>query len=331
MLDRPMVAEPGRKGEYCSGGMHLLSGIVSQVTHANELEYARASLFGPLGIRDAVWPSDAHGISHGWGDLHLHPHDMAKIGYLWMNEGRWRDRQIIPAGWMASAIKPHARVLDHDYGYGLWLNPDRDPFLFEANGRGGQRITVLPSQRLVLAITGGAFEPGDIAPFIWKALRSDGPLPANEAATRRLEVLLADARRPLAGDPSPPGGDVAQKVSGTRYLLAANPIDWRAITFTFPNSGTPMARLEFGDGRIEDRPIGLDGIPRISPRGRFDLPVAVQGRWTDRSTFELDYDEVANINSFVCRFAFDEAGALIGIKERSGELDIEIRATPSGK
>jgi CubicO group peptidase (beta-lactamase class C family) len=75
---------------------------------------------------------------------------------------------------MAAAIQPHSRVLDHDYGYGLWLNQDRDPMLFEANGRGGQRITVLPSKNLVLVITGGAFEPGELAPFIWKAIQSDG-------------------------------------------------------------------------------------------------------------------------------------------------------------
>jgi CubicO group peptidase (beta-lactamase class C family) len=166
MLDRPLMAVPGTKGEYCSGGMHLLSGVVSQVTRTSALEYARHRLFQPLGIEEVVWPADVQGITHGWGDLHLRPQDMAKIGYLWLNQGRWKDQQIVPAAWMAAAISPHTRVLDHEYGYGLWLNPGGDPMLFEANGRGGQRITVVPSKRLVLAITGGAFEPGDLAPYI---------------------------------------------------------------------------------------------------------------------------------------------------------------------
>lgn len=88
MLDRPIVAEPGSKFEYCSGGMHLLSGIISQSTGTSALQFARRELFRPLGIDDIGWPSDPQGVSYGWGDLHLHPRDMAKIGYLWLNKGR---------------------------------------------------------------------------------------------------------------------------------------------------------------------------------------------------------------------------------------------------
>src|SRR5213593_4073426 len=88
-----------------------------------------------------------------------------------------------PSAWMASAIQPRTHVLRDEYGYGLWVYPRRDPMLFEANGRGGQRITVLPSKNVVLAITGGAFEPGEIGAFILKAIRSDGPLPENPAAS----------------------------------------------------------------------------------------------------------------------------------------------------
>ena len=203
MLDRRMVAEPGAVGEYCSSGMHLLSGIVSSVTGLSAFDYATRRLFRPLGIRDAGWPADPNGVTHGWGDLRLKPPDMARIGYLWLNEGRWQSRQIIPRAWMTSAILPHARVLTGDYGYGLWVNRQHDPALFEANGRGGQRITVLPQKNLVLAITGGAFEPGDIGAFIVKAIRSDTPYlrtrPQHGAFSQRLalhaSLLLARRRR----------------------------------------------------------------------------------------------------------------------------------------
>ena len=82
VLDRRMAAEPGSTFAYCSPGMHLLSGVISRVTGSSALEFARRELFRPLGIRDAEWPADAQGISHGWGDLHLHPRDMAKLGLL---------------------------------------------------------------------------------------------------------------------------------------------------------------------------------------------------------------------------------------------------------
>jgi CubicO group peptidase (beta-lactamase class C family) len=129
MLDLPMVAEPGSKFEYCSGGMHLLSAIISQCTGSSALEFARHELFEPLGIQDVIWPSDAHGVSHGWGDLHLQPRGMAKIGYLWLNQGRWEGRQIVPVEWMQQATQPHSHPghSTAEYGYGFWVYPQRNP------------------------------------------------------------------------------------------------------------------------------------------------------------------------------------------------------------
>jgi CubicO group peptidase (beta-lactamase class C family) len=65
MLDPPMAADPGSRFEYCSGGMHLLSGIVSQAAGMSTLEYARRRLFEPLGIDSVIWPADPQGTSPG--------------------------------------------------------------------------------------------------------------------------------------------------------------------------------------------------------------------------------------------------------------------------
>ena len=322
MLDRPMVAEPGTQGEYCSGGMHVLSAVVSAVTGRSALDYATRLLFQPLGIRPAGWPSDPNGITHGWGDLRLKPLDMAKIGYLWLNGGRWENQQIISPSWMASAIQRHAHVLNGDYGYGLWLN--RDLPLFEANGRGGQRITVLPERNMVLAITGGAFEPGEIGTFILKAIKSATPLPENPAATRRLHDKIRAAHDAPTGGADTPLPAKAGIISGKRYSLDSNPLAWRAVSFRFDSARTATVSLSVGD-RVETRPIGLNGRLQLSPGGRFGLPVAVEGHWESPDVFVLDYDEVANINSFVCRFTFDGETLSLDLKERSGELDIKLR------
>src|SRR4029079_7903913 len=69
MLDLPMSDEPGRKFVYCSGGMHVVSGIITRVTNQSAADFARQSLFKPLGISRVAWPSDPQGVSHGWGDL----------------------------------------------------------------------------------------------------------------------------------------------------------------------------------------------------------------------------------------------------------------------
>lgn len=292
-------------------------------------EYARRRLFEPLGIHRAEWPG-SQGVTHGWGDLHLEPADMARIGYLWLHGGRWKDRQIVPEGWMRAASESHGRVLNGEYGYGLWVHRDRDPVLFEANGRGGQRITVLPLKNIVLAITGGAFEPGELGDYILKAVWSDGPLPANAGATRRLQAAIAAAARPPPAQRPAPLPAIARRVSGKRYLFEDNPLGWRAMTFRFGSGATAEARLEFTDGRVEQRPVGLDGVPRRSPNGRFGLPVALHGMWNNDATFTFDYDEVANINAFMCVFSFDRDTTSVHVTERSGEADLKIRATVAG-
>jgi CubicO group peptidase (beta-lactamase class C family) len=329
MLDLPMVAEPGTKYEYCSGGMHLLSAIISQTAGANALEYARRELFRPLGISDVVWPSDPHDVSHGWGDLHLQPRDWARIGYLWLNHGRWGGRQIIPADWMEAATQVHSRASWGDqYGYGIWVYPDRKPPIYEGNGRGGQRLSVVPNLNLVVVMTGGGFEPGDIGDFIGQSIKSDRPLPKNPAAEARLAKVVTAAAGTPAAQPVTPIPAISKPISGKNYLLENNPVGLKSLSLTFSGGNEAVAHLEFADGRNENRPVGLDGVPRVSLGGRFHLPVALTGAWENNQTFVLDYDEVANINSFRFRLTFSDGGVNVDLNERTGLVKAKFNGTP---
>lgn len=323
MLDLPMVAEPGSQFEYCSGGMHLLSGIVTRSTGASALDFARRELFGPLGIADVAWPADRQGISHGWGDLHLQPRDMAKIGYLWLHSGRWENRQLVPADWMRAAVQMHSHPgwnPGQEYGYGIWVYPDRTPPEFEGLGRGGQRISVLPARNLVVVFTGGEFEPGDIGNFIGRAITSDTPLPQDPAGSARLAAAMREATRPPAARPVPPAPPLAKLISGRTYTLDANPLDLRSFALTFPEAAEAQLQLELSDRRDGPRPVGLDGVPRVSSNGRFGLPVAVSGVWESDSIFVLDYNEVGNINTYRFRLTFVGNGVTVEFAERSGAL-----------
>ena len=82
VLDRPMAEAPGTVFYYDSGNSQLLSAILSKVTGKSALDYARETLFGPLGIEDVLWRGDPQGVSGGGAGLYLHPRDMAKLGYL---------------------------------------------------------------------------------------------------------------------------------------------------------------------------------------------------------------------------------------------------------
>ncbi len=328
MLDRPMVAEPGSKFEYCSGGMHLLSGIVSETTGSSELEFARRELFQPLGIEDVIWPSDPQGVSTGWGDLHLRPRDMAKIGYLWLNQGRWEGRQIVPAEWMQAATQAHSHPgqSNVEYGYGFWVYPQRNPIEYEALGRGGQRINVTPAENRVVVFTGGEFEPGDIGKFIGDSIKSAQPLPENPAGQAHLAAAVSVAARPLEAPATP----ISKVISGRKYMVEANPRGLKSFSLTFSGPSEAVVHLESTDGRVEQRPLGLDGIPRLSPGGRFGLPVALQGRWESNSTFVFDYDEVANINSYRYRLTFIHDGVSIELSEKTGLMDAKFRGKSAG-
>jgi len=134
MLDLPMVATPGTRFAYCSGNPHLLSIILSQATGTNALAFARRELFEPLGIRQVVWPADPRGNTHGWGDLQLHPRDMAKGGQLFLQRGRWGERQMISETWIRAATRAHVdRTTNRDrYGYLWWVKGEDYPGMFEA-------------------------------------------------------------------------------------------------------------------------------------------------------------------------------------------------------
>jgi CubicO group peptidase (beta-lactamase class C family) len=333
MLDLRMAEEPGSRFEYCSGGMHLLSGMISQATGSNALEFARRELFQPLGIMDVIWPSDPQGVSHGWGDLHLRPRDMAKIGYLWLNQGRWQDRQIVPAEWMQAATQAHSHPNfgSGEYGYGFWVYPKRNPIEYEALGRGGQRISVVPAKHLIVVFTGGEFEPGDIGKFIGESIKSDQRLPEDPAGAARLAAVVSAGARPPAARATPTlATPMSQAISGRNYIVEANPLGLKSFSLTFSGDNEAVAHLELADGRVEQRRLGLDGVPRLSPDGRFGLPVALQGRWENNSTFVFDYDEVANINSYRFRLTFVDKDVRIELSERTGLVEAEFQGKSVG-
>ena len=198
-LSLPVAAEPGERFGYCSPNFHVVSAALSTATKASALEYARSRLFRPLGIQDVYWPADPMGVTHGWGDLQLRPRDMARLGLLMLRRGQWGARRIVSQSWIDSSASVHAVVNENeDYGLGWWISRHLST-LFEANGRGGQRISIVPGKNIVVVMTGGGFEPGDVGGYITKAVRAETALPEDARGRAR----LADALRSIAAPPEP--------------------------------------------------------------------------------------------------------------------------------
>jgi len=102
VLDLPVIEEPGTRFEYTNGVSHLLSCIITEVTGASALDYARERLFSPLGITGSEWRTDSLGRNWGYSSLYLTPHDMAKIGYLFLRGGEWDGEQVVPQGYYSA-------------------------------------------------------------------------------------------------------------------------------------------------------------------------------------------------------------------------------------
>ncbi len=197
-LERPETAEPGTTFGYCAGNMHVVSAVLTRTVGASASAFAQQALFAPLGIERAVWPADADGVSHGFADLKLQPRDMAKLGYLWLHHGMWEGRRIVPARYLKAALTPQATVeANVQYGYGMWLYPNcghaGGPPDFEANGYGGQRIAVVPSQDMVVVITGSGLDANQVSALLADMARSDGALPPDPAGDERLNIRVAEA------------------------------------------------------------------------------------------------------------------------------------------
>jgi CubicO group peptidase (beta-lactamase class C family) len=152
VLNKPMAVEPGNKFNYCSGCSHLLSAIIQKTTGMNTLEYAQNRLFDPLNISNIHWELDGSGIPNGGWGLEMTPRDMAKFGYLFLNEGSWDGQQIVPTEWVRVSTQAGLETGEGvDYAYQWWVYPTSN--LFAAQGINGQRIYVIPSLELVVVFT----------------------------------------------------------------------------------------------------------------------------------------------------------------------------------
>ena len=180
ILGRRPETTPGESFAYSGANSHLLSAMVADTTGQSTLAYARAKLFGPLGIgtdnaleqvlrrwpptpaqvaayerAPVAWPRDPQGYHLGDSLLRLPARDLAKLGYLYLNGGRWDGAQVVPADYVAASTRPQSDPSrgPGDYGYHWWVTNETGHDSFRAMGFGGQLIQVIPDLDLVVVIT----------------------------------------------------------------------------------------------------------------------------------------------------------------------------------
>ena len=156
ILDRKLIDVPGRRFAYSSGNAHLVSIAITRGTHSPTREFGNEHLFHPLGFDIPLgdWAADPQGVSAGGAGLKLTARELAKIGYLYLNEGCWSGTRLVSANW----VKQSTHVWSHPgpnvrgYGYLWWLSASL-PNSYIALGYGGQYLIVDPVHDAVIVLT----------------------------------------------------------------------------------------------------------------------------------------------------------------------------------
>jgi CubicO group peptidase (beta-lactamase class C family) len=316
-LDRPMASQPGTKFVYDSPGMHILSGIIQKATGMSEQAYAEQVLFGPLGITDLIWPADAQGYTYGWGDLHLHPLDAAKIGFLWLHGGMWDGRQLVSPDWVKATSRTQITTgQDDTYSYGWWFSEESNTTM--AQGRGGQNIRIEPNYNAVVVITGAGIDYDYIGPYLVAAVGDlEHPLPPNPEGVSKLEAALQEIKQAPAAQTPPPLPEIAKSVSGRTYLMEANPLGLKTVRLTFVEPTAARVEATFDNSEPPlDEMIGLDGTFHFF-QGELGLPAAGRGRWSDANTFIWERELVSAGEAYLYTIRFEGDGVSIEGTERS--------------
>lgn len=176
---RPVIAPPGTTFNYSSGDTMLLSAVLQQATGMSVADYAEQKLFRPLGIRNAEWWKDTTGMTLTYCCLDMRSRDFARFGELYLRNGAWNGRPVVPASWVTASLTPTPSY--GGYGFQWWLIGREGPGLpedtYAAIGHDGQYIYVIPSKDLVVVRNGTyiKFEGEPVAdPYLFLRYPSDG-------------------------------------------------------------------------------------------------------------------------------------------------------------
>ncbi|HWQ06835.1 MAG TPA: serine hydrolase [Feifaniaceae bacterium] len=141
-LESAVLKEPGTSFNYNSMNTYMLACAIKQITGEGLTDYLTPRLFAPLGIENFFWEKCPMGNEKGGWGLYILPEDIAKIGQMVLDGGRYGTKQIVPEEWIKEATRSQAATPktlgDYDYGYQIWVGRNERSFLF--NGMFGQNV-----------------------------------------------------------------------------------------------------------------------------------------------------------------------------------------------
>ena len=154
-LNASVNGKPGTEFQYNSLNTYVLSAIITKRTGETLTEYLTPRLFAPLGITKYYWETCPKGITKGGWGLFLCAEDMAKLGQLYLQRGKWNGQQLVSEYWIEISTARHLKTQNDTYGYGYQLWMEQRPGSFEYNGMLGQNVIIYPDMDMVLVTNAG--------------------------------------------------------------------------------------------------------------------------------------------------------------------------------
>ena len=327
-LQVPVPYQPGTKFVYNSMATYMLSAIVQKVTGQTVLEYLKPRLFTPLGITGIDWETESRGIDVGGWGLRLKTEDMAKFGQLFLQQGKWNGKQVLPASWVSEAsttkimqdpAAPQAKRDSSDwlqgYCYQMWRSRHNS---FRGDGAFGQFILVLPEQDAVIAITAETPDMQSEINLVWKYLLP-GFQQKKLAADRQSSKALKERLSTLSLKPRPNKGNptLETSVSGKTFAMVSNNRKLESISLSFKgdvcdltlNTDSVVHNLKFTSGKwlvnetVKYGPYLVAGA-RSNRVGLPPFKIAGSYSWKDEKTVELvlRYIESPHRETVTCTF-----------------------------
>jgi CubicO group peptidase (beta-lactamase class C family) len=311
-LSQPIIQKAGEQFTYCTFNTHVISGVLTKASGIGLLELGNKYLFKPLRIKNVYWLKDEQGFYFGGDKLWLIPRDMAKFGFLFLNKGKWEDKQIVPEEWMIESTK--SKFLNFNdsgykgYGYGWWLHENES---YCARGFGGQIIFIYPQWNMVVVFTGADNYQWQtlLNQYIIPSISDEYPLPSDVMNQKLLKKLIKELENPepLIPHPLP---EIAKNISGKKYILKKNDLNFTNVTLWFEKDTECRMLIKYNQHDL-DMIVGLDNIFRVSQDMSWGMKpdkniLALRGEWSAEKRFYIDFQEVGEPFYFDIELTFEE-------------------------
>lgn len=188
ILNLEVTQPPGKEFQYLSGNTQLLAMVIRKATGKPLAQYLSERLWKPLGMRrDALWQLDKEGgTEKAYCCIATNARDLARMGSLFKDAGRWRGKQLLDPAFVQTVITRRFRD-SPQYGYGFWLSDHRNKRIFYMRGVRGQYVIVIPEDDLIIVRLGRKYrrplEKHQVSPDFFRYIDETYQMLENSAGT----------------------------------------------------------------------------------------------------------------------------------------------------